>query len=111
MPQKFGSKAFQQVVDITMGSDPVLFMVNLFPFLLCGQMNKKEQKEIPNSSSKFSNMFRFIDELATINGGGEFEKVYQKLYATKIELKRENRSDIKAFPLDLDINIENKVPS
>ena len=56
-------------------------------------------------------MFRFIDELATINDGGEFEKVYQKLYPTEIELKRENRSDIKAFPLDLDINIENKVPS
>ena len=33
-----------------MGYDPVSFMVNIFLFLLCGQMDTKDQEERPNSS-------------------------------------------------------------
>ena len=38
---------------------------------------------------KFSNMFRFIDDLTPINDGSEFEKVYHKIYFPELELKLE----------------------
>lgn len=34
--------------------------------------------------------FWFIDDLATINNGGEFERSYREIYAPEFELKKEN---------------------
>lgn len=48
-------------------------------------------------------MFRFIDDLAAIDNGGEFEKVYRETYPPELELKRENISKNEAYFLDLDI--------
>ena len=40
-------------------------------------MNKRK---VLTQARKFSNMFRFIDGLAVINDGGEFEKMYYEIW-------------------------------
>lgn len=55
---------------------------------------------------KFSNMFSFIDDLATFNYAREFEKLYLKLCPPELERKRENRSDTDVFFLDIDLNLK-----
>ena len=45
-------------------------------------------------------MFWFIYDLSVFNDGGEFEKVYQKIFLP--ELTRGNRSDPEVSFLDLD---------
>ena len=54
-------------------------------------------------------MFQFIDDLAVINDGGVFEKVYHKIYPLELELKHENRLDTEASLLDLHIKFVNKI--
>lgn len=65
-------------------------------------MSKAKQKDLIKAR-KFWNMFRFIDDLAAIDNGGEFEKVYRETYPPELELKRENISKNEAYFLDLDI--------
>ena len=54
-------------------------------------------------------MFWFIDGLASINDGGEVEKVYHEICTPDLKLKREKRSDAKSSLLDLDINIVKRI--
>ena len=71
-------------------------------------MNKEDQTmEIMEiiSAGKFSNMSRFIGDLATINDDGEFEKVYHEICPPDLKLKRENRPDAELSLLYLNIKI------
>ena len=70
--------------------------------LLLKWIQKAKQKNLIQAR-KFSNMFRFIDDLIVINDGSEFEKVYHKVFPSKLELKRQNSSEKQASVLDLDI--------
>ena len=54
-------------------------------------------------------MFWFIDGLASVNDGGEVEKVYHEICTPDLKLKREKRSDAKLPLLDLDINIVKRI--
>ena len=59
----YGKKIFRQVVGIPMGSDPSPFMANTES--RCVKKNLQKAR-------KFSHTFRFIDDLLTINDGGQF---------------------------------------
>ena len=59
---------FQQVIGIPMRTDPVPFVTNLFLFDYEGIWIGK-----PENLVKY---FQSIDDLAVINGAGEFKKVY-----------------------------------
>ena len=69
---------------------------------------RKTKRKDLNQARKVSCMFRFIDDLAVINDCAEGEKVYHETYPPELELTRENRSDTKAFFLDLDIKFLDK---
>ena len=49
------------------------------------------------------NIFRFIDDLNSINDGGEFESNYCDIYRDELELCKENTDKHEAGFLDLDI--------
>ena len=47
-------------------------------------------------AQKIGNVFRFIDALAALNDGGEFENALLEIYSEELELKKENTSPIQA---------------
>lgn len=56
-----------------MESHPAPFMANLFLFYYEHKRIQKIKRKDVNQAKKFT--FRFIDDLAVINDGGDFEKV------------------------------------
>ena len=49
------------------------------------------------------NIFRFIDDLNSINDGGEFESNYSNIYPEELQLSKENTDKHEASFLDLNI--------
>ena len=55
---------------------------------------------------KLCNLFRFIDDLNSINDGGEFESNYSNIYPEELQLGKENTDKHEASFLDLNIKIK-----
>ena len=102
-----GNHLFRQIIGIPMGSDPAPYFANLFLYFYESRWVKKIQRTDLRRARRFSNTFRFIDDLNAINDGGEFQRSYREIYPPELELGRENANDQKATFLDLDISIEN----
>ena len=100
-----GKALFRQRIGIPMGSDPAPFFANLFLYHYESSWLNNLKKTELHKARKFSNTFRFIDDLCTINDGGEFEKVFQEIYPPEMELGKENNGISKASFLDMDIEI------
>ena len=60
-----------------------------------------------HSARKFSNTFRFIDDLCAINDDGLFERHHHEIYPPELELKKEHGGERVSF-LDLEIAKANK---
>ena len=52
---------------------------------------------------KLCNIFRFIDDLNSVNDGEEFESNYSNIYPEELQLGRENTDKHEASFLDLKI--------
>ena len=102
-----GNRLFKQVIGIPMGSDPAPFMANLFLYYYENRWLKNLKKKDLISARKFSNTFRFIDDLCAINDGGLFEKHHHEIYPPELELKKEHGGERVSF-LDLEIKIEQR---
>ena len=50
---------------------------------------------------KLCNIFKFIDDLNSINDGGEFESSYSNIYPMELQLGKENTDKHEAGFLDL----------
>ena len=105
----FGSQVFQQIIGIPMGSDPAPFFANLFLYYYESKWLKKIQKTDIARARRLANTFRFIDDLAAINDGGEFSRSYQEIYPPELELGQENIENSSASFLDLDIRVQQGV--
>ena len=68
-------------------------------------MNELKKKDLIRAR-KLCNIFRFIDDLNTINDAGEFENNYQHIYPEELELGKENSNNVDASFLDLDIKVK-----
>ena len=100
-----GSHLFRQVIGIPMGYDPAPYFANLFLYFYESKWLKKIQRTDLRRAHRFSNTFRFIDDLNAINDSGEFERSYLDIYPPELELGKENEDDQYASFLDLDISI------
>ena len=100
-----GKDLFRQIIGIPMGSDPAPFFANLFLYFYERNWILDLKKKDQFTARKFSNTFRFIDDLNAINDGGEFEKHHLDIYPTELQLSRENDENNAATFLDLDIKI------
>ena len=67
-----GNIAMRQNIGIPMGIDPAPFLVNLFLYSYEPDYIKKRIKEYRVQAKNFHSTFRFIDDLCSINDGGEF---------------------------------------
>ena len=54
----------------------------------------------------FCNLFRFIDNLNLINGGGGISKLLNGIYPEELQLNKENPDNSEDSFLDFKINIE-----
>jgi len=89
-----------------MGTDPAPFMANLFLYLYEKNFVLQLKKENIIKARKLANVFRFIDELCTINDNDLFENNFKSIYLAEMELKKENDGHNIVSFLDLDISIK-----
>ena len=55
---------------------------------------------------KFANTLCFVDGLCAINDNSEFGKSFQEIYTSELVLKKENKPNLNASYLDLNINVK-----
>ena len=84
-----------------MVSDPALFFANLFLYFYESKWINELKKNDLIKARKLCNIFRFIDDLNSINDGGEFESNFSKIYPEELQLSKENNDKQEASSLDL----------
>ena len=101
-----GPKIFCQIIGIPMGSDPAPFFANLFLYFYESKWMKELKKNDLIKARKLCNIFRFIDDLNSINDGGKLEGNYSNIYPEELQLGRENTDKLEASFLDLNSKIK-----
>ena len=101
----FGEKVFRQVIGIPMGSDPAPFMANLFLYHYESKWVRSLKKDSLQKARKFSNTFRFIDDLITINDDNFFSEYFKDIYPPELVLNLEGSGNHVSY-LDLDLNLK-----
>ena len=104
-----GGKLFKQIIGIPMGSDPAPAFANLFLFFYESSWLNRMKKSNNVLARKFGLVFRYIDDLLTLNDGGSFEQYHNEIYPNELELNKENADDSHTTFLDLHITIEEGV--
>ena len=103
-----GPKIFCQIIVIPIGFDPAPFFANFFLYFYESKwMNKVKKKDLIKAR-KLCNMFRFIDDLNSINDGGKFESSYSNIYPEELQLGKENTDKHESSFLDLDIKMKDR---
>ena len=85
-----GLNIFCQIIGIPIGSDPAPFFANLFLYFYEITWMNKLQKSDLIKARKLCNIFRFIDDLNSINDDGEFKSNYSNIYPEELQLGKEN---------------------
>ena len=98
-----GNLVFRQKIGIPIGSDPAPFFANLFLYAYESKFINHLLKTDPVRAQKFRHVFRFIDDLLSLNDDGEFAKSFCEIYPPEMEIKKENDSDTSASYLELGI--------
>ena len=104
-----GDKIFRQMIGIPMGSDPAPFIANLFLYFYEDNFLSKLKKDDIARARKFRHIFRFIDDLISLNDDDEFLRSYLQIYPSEMKLKLENQSTQSASFYDLDLEINDKM--
>ena len=102
---RFGSKLYEQIVGIPMGTNSDPLVADLFCYkrdfmLSLSDNNQTDIIEAFNSTS------RYLDDLLSINNP-YFEPMVGQIYPSGLQLSKENSSDTEAPILDLDFSITN----
>lgn len=102
---KLGNHIFRQDIGIPMGSDPAPAFANLFLFHYESTWLNSIKKTNPILARKFGQVFRYIDDLLTLNDGQAFENHFREIYPEELELTKENLDTLHTNFLDLAIEI------
>ena len=102
-----GNRIFKETIGIPMGTDCALLLANLFLFYYEYQFMKDKLKQNNQLAKTFSNTFRYIDDLLTLNNPN-FEQEISKIYPPQLQLKRTTETDSRLSYLDLEVNIVDK---
>ena len=103
-----GNTVFRQKIGIPIGSDPAPFFANLFLYVYESRFINNLLKTDPARAHKFRHVFRFIDDLISLNDDGEFAKSFHEIYPREMEVKQENQVETAASYLEMAMEIENK---
>ena len=102
-----GNKIFRQTIGIPMGTDCAPLLANLFLFYYEYKFMKEKLKQNSQVAKIFSNAFRYIDDLLTLNNP-TFEQEISNIYPQQLELKRTTETDSRLSYLDLEVNISDR---
>ena len=100
-----GSKMFRQIIGIPMGSDPAPFIANLFLYVYENRYMEKLKKSDIARAKNLRHVFRFIDDLISINDKDEFLRSFKDIYPPEMVLKVENQLNTESSYLDLDLKV------
>ena len=93
-----------------MGFDSTPFITNLFLHNFENKWILKLKKLDLYKARRFTNKFRFIDDLCVIDENGLFEKHLKGIYPEEIELKQKDVSSTTASFLFINLEIkDNKI--
>ena len=90
-----------------MGTDCAPLLANLFLFYYEYKFMKEKLKQNSQVAKIFSNTFRYIDDLLTLNNP-TFEQEISNIYPQQLELKRTTEMDSRLSYLDLEVNISDR---
>ena len=101
-------KIYRQIIGIPIGSDCSQDLANLF-------LSSYEQEYVyglindgrDDDAEFLSFVYRYIDDLITMNDVGFLDRMYKDIYPSEMVLNKTNTLDDKATFLDLDITIVN----
>ena len=98
---KYGDEVFQQILGIPMGTNcaPLLANLYLFSYEYDFMMNLMSSKKL-HLCRKFSNSFRYIDDLIALNNP-YFGNYIKDIYPKELELKETTESETCCSYLDL----------
>ena len=105
---ELGNRIFRQDIGIPMGSDPAPLFANLFLYYYESTWLKRTCKTNNTLARKFGNVFRYIDDLISLNDGHSFEEHYLDIYPPELQLKKENIVPSETTFLDLHISIKDR---
>ena len=75
-----GTQVYRQKIGIPMGLDPAPFLANLYlSYYEIHWVDSLRRIDFARAK-KFVNNYRFIDDLAALNDGGEFERSHKSIY-------------------------------
>lgn len=104
---RIGDNLYRQVVGIPMGTDCAPLLANLFLHQYEFKYMKKLMKTNFALALTFSDTFRYIDDLVTLNNAN-FEEHIPKIYPPSLILNKENESDVQATFLDIAIQVRDR---
>jgi len=103
-----GNKFFRQIIGMPMGIDPAPFWANIYLYTYEAKyitdLTKDNNSVNKILARKFHATSRFIDDLCSLNDGGEFGKCHKNIYSREMELKVEHEGQHGTFH-ELDISV------
>ena len=104
---RFGSSVFRQVIGIPMGTNSAPLLADLFLHTFEYDFMVKTMKQDITKAIQFSNTFRYIDDLFSINNVN-FGNCISAIYPSELELKDTSTSSTEVCYLDTNIKTEVK---
>ena len=99
---RFGSSVFRQVIGIPMGTNSAPLLADLFLHTFQYDFMVKTMKQDITKAIQFSNTFRYIDDLFSINNLN-FGNCISVIYPSELELKHTSTSSTEVCYLDTNI--------
>ena len=103
---RFGSSVFRQVIGIPMGTNSAPLLADLFLHTFEYDFMVKTMKQDITKAIQFSNTFRYIDDLFSINNVN-FGNCISAIYPSELELKDTSTSSTEVCYLDTNIKTGN----
>ena len=101
-----GDKVFHQRVGIPMGTDCTPLFANLYLFYFEYTYMKSLMKNNMSKARTFSNTFRYVDDLLTLNNPS-FERAIGDIYPPELVLKKTTGCNEVVSYLDIAMKINN----
>ena len=99
---RFGNSVFRQVVGIPMGTNSASLLADLFLHTFEYDFKVKTMKQDITKAIQFSNTFRYIDDLFSINNV-DFGNYISAIYPLELQLTDTSKSSTEVCYLDTNI--------
>lgn len=103
---KFDGKIYKQIIGLPMGTDCAPDLANLFLFSYEFTFVEDMIAENDENLSKLKYCSRYIDDLLALNDGGFFDKMFETIYPSELQLNNTNISNKESNYLDMNISID-----